>query len=207
VLIPTPKGPAHPFGEGDAQNKGNKVRFNKNNIEFIPLNEDIPEDISFLFNVKNFPSAETEDQVTAQVVDARTGDGENIEVKRILVDSGALNYNFITQACVNKYKFNTYKLSKSLKTSSIHGIENNTECIYLNITLTYRGKSVTLPSRQLIIIRDCPSYDIIIGLTDIRKYNLTHHLREYFTAQEDLVQTTQLVNALSSGGPSVRVAI
>ena len=92
--------------------------------------------------MKNFPSAETEDQVTAQVVDARTGDGENIEVKRILVDSGALNYNFITQSCVNKYKFNTYKLLKPLKTSSIHGIENNTECTYLNITLTYRGKSL-----------------------------------------------------------------
>ena len=105
-----------------------------------------------------------------------------------------------------KYKFSTYILPTPLKTSSIHGIEKNTECVYLNITLTYKGKSITLSQRQLIIIKDCPSYDIIIGLNDIRKYNLTHHLREYFTAQEDLVQTTQLVNALSSGGSSVRVA-
>ena len=206
VLVPTPKGPAHPFREGEAPDSKNKVRFGQNNTEIIPPNEAIPEDISSLFNVKNFPSAETEDQVTARVVDARTGDGERIEVKRILVDSGALNYNFITQSCVNKYKFNSYKLPKPLKTSSIHGIENNTECVYLNITLTYRGKSITLPSRQLVIIKDCPSYDIIIGLNDIRNYNLTEHLREYFTAQEDLVQTTQLVNALSSGGPSERVA-
>jgi hypothetical protein len=105
VLIPTSsKGPAHPFREGEAPSSTNKVRFNKNNIEIIPPNEAIPEDISSLFNVKNFPSAETEDQVTAQVVDAKTGDGEIIEVKRILVDSGALNYNFITLSCVNNYK-------------------------------------------------------------------------------------------------------
>ena len=140
------------------------------------------------------------------MVDARTVDGEKIEVKRILVDSGALNYNFITQTCVNKYKFQSYKLPKPLKTSSIHGIETNTECVYLNITLIYRGQSITLPSTQLVIITDCPSFDIIIGLTDIRNYNLTHHLRGFFTAQKDLEDNTQLVNALSSGGPSARVA-
>jgi hypothetical protein len=169
-------------------------------------NEALTEDITSLFNVKTFPSVETEDQVTASVVDARAEDGETIQLRKILVDSGALHYNFITRNCVNKYCFSIHLLTKSLKTISIHGIEHNTECVYLNITLNYRGKKVTLPQRQFIIIKECPSFDIIIGLNDIRNYNLTHHLREYFTAHEDLVQTTQLVNALRSGGSSGRVA-
>jgi hypothetical protein len=54
VLIPTSKGPAHPFREGEAPSSTNTVRFNKNKIEIIPPNEAIPEDISSLFNVKNF---------------------------------------------------------------------------------------------------------------------------------------------------------
>ena len=165
VLVPTSKGPKRPF-RSEAPESDKKVRINIKSNDIIPPEEVILEDISSLFNVKNFPSVETEDQVTAQVVDAKARDGETIEVKRILVDSGALNYNFITLSCVKKYKFSTYKLPKPLKTSSIHGLENNTECVYLNITLTYKGNSTTLPHRQLIILRNCPSFDIIIGLTE-----------------------------------------
>ena len=74
VLVPTSKGPAKPESRGSA----NKVSSNTTLIETMP-NEAITEDITSLFNVKTFPSVETEDQVTALVVDAETKDGEKMK--------------------------------------------------------------------------------------------------------------------------------
>ena len=114
VLVPTSKGPVNPYPQsGEAPETPSKVRFN--NIEIIPTNEAILEDISSLFNVKTLSSAETEVQVTAQVVDAENRDSEKIEVTRVLLDSGALNYNFITCNCVNKNKFKRCYLKKTFK--------------------------------------------------------------------------------------------
>ena len=89
MLVPTSKGPVNPYPQsGEAPETPSKVRFN--NIEIIPTNEAILEDISSLFNVKTLSSAETEDQVTAQVVDAENRDSEKTEETRVLLDSGAL---------------------------------------------------------------------------------------------------------------------
>jgi hypothetical protein len=127
--------------------------------------------------------------------------GKHNRTTKNLLDSGAIYYNFISLDYVRKYKLKRFKLKQPILTSSIHGNEENTQCVFLDIKLSHKNASCCIPNAQFIIINECAQYELIIGLYDIRRHDLTGHLREYFIAHEDNRENTPYVNHLSTGGP------
>ena len=98
------------------------------------------EDFNFLFlNTSSLLALQEEPVVTAEAV---SSDDENkkINSQKILIDSGAIHYNFIPLAFVRKNKLKRYKLQRPIFTKSIHGNEVNTHCVFLHNKIKYISK-------------------------------------------------------------------
>ena len=203
-LVATDDGPPAPSQQ--TKNKdtngpsrgANKVSFNEI-IEIIPPDRIVHQDLTYLFYSSDRNIA-TEELVSGEWV-STTEETKHNRTTKILLDSGAINYNFISLDYVRKYKLRRFKLKQPIVTSSIHGNEENTHCVFLDIKLSHKNASCCIPNAQFIIINECAQYELIIGLYDIRRHDLTGHLREYFIAHEDYRENTPYVNHLSTGGP------
>ena len=211
-LVATHEGPPRPpEGKGSKRSFGNRTEFTKK-VSFgetttIPQYDIIKEDLSYLFLNQTFDvnTASQEQLITAEAV---SSDDENKKLKtnKVLIDTGAIHYNFITLDIVRRFKLKRIKLIKSIFTSSIHGTEENTHCVFLDTVIKYKDKSCIMPHQQFIIIKDMAQYELIIGLNDIRHYDLTGHLRSYFLAREKDRENTPWVYNLSTGGTENKAA-
>ena len=105
TLIPTELGPPAPTpgqnpkrGEKKSDHSGgNKVSLNK-------LCETIPSYFvthDYVINLKNSLSTETEEKVTAEVLGNTSRGKERRTLSKVLIDSGAIHYNYISTSCVN----------------------------------------------------------------------------------------------------------
>ena len=160
----------------------------------------------YIHNVFNPLSAEAEEIVTAEVFGDTSHGPDSCTLDKVLIDSGAIHYNYISKECVRRCKFKRFNLDKSINIHSIHNTEISTQYVYLTTALKYKEEKIGIENVKFIILDKSP-YDIIIGLEAIRYYNLTTYLKTYFQAQENVRRIlTPLVNTLSSGSAGNNVA-
>ena len=155
--------------------------------------------MTYLFYSSANNSAETNEQVAIQWVSTDDANKTD-ETTRVLLDTGAISYNFICIDTVRKNKLKRYKLKQPLLTTSVHGQEENTHCVFLDLALNYKEATCHMNNAQFIILNKCDNYELIIGLNDIRRYDLTGNLRHYFLAQDAGRENTPSLNHLSAGG-------
>ena len=82
------------------------------------------------------------------------------------------------------------QLIKPVVVKSVHGISKLYNYIIEDVTISMNTISITLPQVQLILLEESP-YEIIIGLQDIRKYDLTTQFRPWFTEERAEVMQSQ----------------
>jgi hypothetical protein len=117
VLIATDDGPARPeTGKGkrshDPPENTKKVSWDKpSNIPPYCVYKD---DLSYLFlNTSSFvETASQENVVTATAVSVDGDDKQILKTNKVLLDTGAIHYNYIKLDVVRKYKFKRFKLQK-----------------------------------------------------------------------------------------------
>ena len=102
---------------------------------------------------------------------------------KVLIDTGAIGFNFIAKVFVEQHCISTFTLNDNIRTSSIHGDEINTLGVISDLSLHYQVNTIMLRNTEFVVLNHCP-FDIIIGLNDIRKHDLTSKLRDYFLAPE-----------------------
>jgi hypothetical protein len=98
---------------------------------------------------------------------------------KTLLDTGALEENFISSEIVQQLKLKTFKIHMPIYVMSVHGKECINKYVILNMNLRYNEERVTLPSSKFLILDKGPA-PITIGLPDIRRHDITNKLRAFF---------------------------
>ena len=97
----------------------------------------------------------------------------------ILLDSGAVDRNFVTCEFVNKYNLTKYKLTYPIKVKSIHGTETTNDVVITDITIRVGDEAVDIKNVELLVINEGPT-DIILGMPTMLEHRvlarLTQHL-------------------------------
>ena len=204
TLIETPDGPVQPKAgfkrQHDNNHEGARKQVSFGDTITLPQYQIFQEDFNFLFlNTSSLLALQEEPLITAEAVSSED-QTKKFNSQKILIDSGAIHYNFIPLAFVRKYKLKRYKLQRPIFTKSIHGDEVNTHCVFLHNKIKYNDIEIIMPNQQFIIVDSLAQYDLIVGLNDIRHYDLTGHLRPYFLAQKESRENTQYAHSLSTGG-------
>ena len=98
---------------------------------------------------------------------------------KTLLDSGALEENFISSDIVKKLKLQTFNIHVPIYVMSVHGKECINKYVILSMNLTYKGERISLPPLKFLILDKGPA-PITIGLPDIRRHDITNKLRAFF---------------------------
>lgn len=136
----------------------------------------------------------------------KTGAGDEELTNKVLLDTGATNYSFMSVDFVKKCYLTKHSLRNKLYTMSVHGGEENSHYTMTDIAIRHLGKSITLKNTKFIILQRCP-YDIVIGLNDIRQHDLTSHFRAFFKTQEECNNTPQVMSLSTGGAPNTAVDV
>ena len=132
--------------------------------------------------------AEEEDEciVAATIVD----DHHNASISSLqpnikaFLDTGALDYNYISYQLVYDLNVKTLKLSDKILVESVAGIVNVTKyCIIPTLSLQFGTTKYMLRNQKYLILQHCP-VQFIIGLPTIRQFDLTSVFRDYFTQRQ-----------------------
>ena len=76
------------------------------------------------FHVFNFVShAKAEEIGTAEVFGDTSYGPKTLTLDKVLLDSGAISYNYISSKCVRLNKFKRFNLDKAINIHSIHNTE------------------------------------------------------------------------------------
>ena len=114
----------------------------------------------------------------------------------VLLDTGAIDRNFITLNYVINNKLITHELLHPIYVTSIHGNETATKVVIEDITIKSGDEMVNLKDAELIVIQDGPA-DIIIGMPTLLENRVfTRHTRHFNTGQ-----TQGEIPEKPSGGP------
>ena len=126
IVIETPDGPVAPTPgfkrQHDHDHGGARKQVSFGDTITLPQYQIFQEDFNFLFlNTSSLLALQEEPVVTAEAV---SSDDENkkINSQKILIDSGAIHYNFIPLAFVRKNKLKRYKLQRPIFTKSKHAL-------------------------------------------------------------------------------------
>ena len=161
TLIETPDGPVQPkpnFKRQHDNDHGGARKVSFGDTITIPQYQIFQEDFNFLFlNTSSRLALPEEQLITAEAVSSddeqKTNQFKEINSKKVLIDSGAISYNFIPLHVVRKNKLKRFKLNKPILTKSIHGNEFNTHCVFLNNEIIYNDIEVIMPNQQFIIVK------------------------------------------------------
>ena len=144
TLEPDEAGPAGPLpqtntgkrGREDDKppNQGGQVKFNAN-IEFTPpyfVTNDC------LNNVFTSPSLETEERMTAEVCGDTSTGRRTLTLDKVLIDTGAIHYNYMSTECVRLHKFKRFNLNKAINIQSIHNVEISNQYVCIDKVLIHK---------------------------------------------------------------------
>ena len=123
--------------------------------------------------------------MTAEVCGDTSTGRRTLTLYKVLIDTGAIHYNYMSTECVRLHKFKRFNLIKAINVQSIHIVETSNQCVYIDTVLKYKDDRIEMVKTQFIILDKSP-YDIIIGLETIRNYDLTTKLKTYSQAQENV---------------------
>jgi Retroviral aspartyl protease len=95
-----------------------------------------------------------------------------------LLDSGAINRNFISQTCIQRLNLISNPMKNKIKVTSIHGHEIATHSVKLNVQINAYGESAELGEIEMVVLKETPA-ETVIGfptLTENRVFSkLTRH--------------------------------
>ena len=114
----------------------------------------------------------------------------------VLLDSGCIGRDFITENACTKLKVNKYPLKFKIEVKSIHGTELATEVVMASeLKIKYKDQTVRLKQIPLVVIKEGPA-DIIVGHQTLREHNVYAQLNRYF-GNESLAEVSPAVKEKS----------
>ena len=96
-----------------------------------------------------------------------------------LIDTGALDYSYISRTLANQHELLVHKLPYSLHIRSVHTTSVANDFAFLNVTL--KLNDISLPMNIPCIILDNSPRDLIVGLPHIRQYEILKKFEKYFS--------------------------
>ena len=121
--------------------------------------------------------------------------GSERELKAI-IDTGAFAGSFIKKSCLNSLtSIVNFKLSDKVICSALNECKHLSEIVNATLQLFYYDMIIEL-NVSLYVVEDL-SCDVILGLDDIRKHELSTRLADFFTG----LNSRHFSNELGRGGP------
>ena len=120
----------------------------------------------------------------ADLVDTRhdvsVEDGDLRKKTKAILDTGALEYNYISYRLAYDLNLECMQLDKNIIVSSIDGETVIKRFVIIpKVTLVYDRKKYTMHNQMFLVLQHCP-VSLIIGLPTIREQDLTSVFKEYF---------------------------
>jgi hypothetical protein len=97
----------------------------------------------------------------------------------VLMDSGAINRNFVSRECCERLKLPKYVLKEPIKVTSIHGEETATHVVVAKVELHSQGEVANLKWIELVVIKNAPT-EIVIGMPTLLEHAVFKTLSRHF---------------------------
>jgi hypothetical protein len=108
----------------------------------------------------------------------------------VLMDSGAINRNFVSNECCEKLKLPKYLLKEPITVTSIHGEEIATHVVVAKVALNSQGETADLQWVELVVIKNAPA-EIIIGMPTLLKHAVFKTLSKHFNTGQSAGETLE----------------
>ena len=120
----------------------------------------------------------------------------------LLLDSGCIGRDFITEECCKRLNAIKYKLKYPIEVTSIHGTEKATEVVqYGTITIEHEDQTVTIELLPLVVLKHGPT-DIILGHNTLREHGVYNRLTRYFGKGTSVVEPPAVKESSKSPQPA-----
>ena len=182
-LVPTTQGPKPPVLGGQKVSEENFIVLNNTNadeiIDLYSLNSEYPNATRNAERKNHGNNYEKNSELKNSNFQKTTTIINNNEAS-VLLDSGCIGRDFITNDCVEKFKMIKYKLFFPIQVKSIHDVEKATHGVtLLNFVLNYEEQAIVIPVVNLIIVKNLPT-DIVMGHETLKENEVYKNLDRYF---------------------------